>query len=495
MVTLFFVGVLYPNDSMFCKNFVKMEKKMKFIGSKIKQFCHILLYLNILFCMIQVSVLKADIVSSFEYTNISAEYAQTKNGARPRGIAVTKDYIFVADAGLNAIAIYKNSPKGELLLLYKADPNIDGIISYPYDIAYNEKTKKLVLMDQLSTDTRYLIYDFVENADGTIKLSFNEGFWIDFKYVGLTFNDTGDKIYSVASDGYDVLMFDLNTYEYYSLVFANQLSNNSFAGIDYYTDGSSEYLAIAEPAVKAIKLFKLNNGKIELEKKLPLVSDATNISFAQPTDVDIWTMESGKVVYVVTDRANSCVDIFDFTTGEFIIKLGVSGTAKSKLSLPYCSVGLDGLSTVYVADSNNRRVASYNVTISDNSSSGTEENQPTGDPNVEIKFTAISMTNLVVSLVGADPMGYYMLDSKAKLTDDWSPALQSNIYVPALQSDFPITGCSFVGTSETFDISGEVTESAGSKQYSLDIPISVFVNKNDAANINSSFFRFRRLDK
>lgn len=465
---------------------------MKFIGSKIKQFCHNLLYFNILFSIFQVSALKADTVSSFEYTNISAEYSQTTNGARPRGIAVTKDYIFVADAGRNAIAIYKNSSKGELVLLYKADINVDGAISYPCDIAYNEETKKLVLLDQLSIDTRYLIYEFVENEDGTISLKYNHRYSVNRKYAGLTFNDSGDKLYSIAADGVDVLVIDLNTNEYKYLNLDEQLSNNSFAGMDYYTDGSSEYLAIAEPAVKVINLFKLNNGKIELETKLPL---ASNVSFAQPTDVDVWTMESGKVVYVVTDRANSCISIFDFATGEFIIKLGVSGTAKSKLSFPYCSVGLDGSSTVYVADSNNRRVASYNVTIIDDSSSGTEENQPTGDSNVEIKFTAISMTNLVVSLIGADPMGYYMLDSKEKLTDDWSPVLLFNIYVPAQQSDFPISGCSFVGTSETFDISGEITESAGSKQYSLDIPISIFVNENEAANINSSFFRFRRLDK
>lgn len=463
---------------------------MKFIGSKIKLFCHNLLYLNILLCMIQISALKADIVSSFEYTNISAEYTQTKDGTTPLGIAVTKNYIFVADEGQKAIAIYNNNSKGELVLLYK-----DGAISSPIDIAYNEKTKKLVLSDQFSTDTRYFIYDFIEKADGTISLKFNQRYSINRKYSGLTFNDSGDKLYSIAADGVDVFVIDLNTDKYSKFVFTNQLSYNSFAGIDYYTDGTSEYLAIAEPRVKAINLFKLNNEKIELDKKLPLASDIANISFAQPTDVDVWTMKTGKVVYVITDRANSCVDIFDFVTGKFIIKLGVTGTAKSKLSLPYFSVGLDGSSTVYVADSNNRRVASYNVTISDNSSSGTEENQPTGDPNVEIKFTAISMTNLVVSLVGADPMGYYMLDNKAKLTDDWSPTLQSNIYVPALQSDFPIKGCSFVGTSETFDISGEVTESAGLKQYSLDIPISTFVNKNDITNINSSFFRFRRLDK
>jgi hypothetical protein len=227
-----------------------------------------------------------------------------------------------------------------------------------------------------------------------------------------------------------------------------------------------------------------------LEKTLPTAS--SNIKLGQPTDVDIWTTDTGKAFYVVTDRASSCVDIFDFSTDEFVIQFGNTGSTTAKVDFPYCSAGVDGTSTIFIADSNNRRIAAYNVSVDSPNDDNTDD-KPVGSSEVEIKFTSISMTNLVVSLSGVDPMGYYMLDCKEKLTDTWVSALKSNIYVPASQSDFPILNNSYVGSNETFEISGILTESAGIKQYSLEIPISIFVEQNDAANIDSSFFRFRRV--
>lgn len=467
---------------------------MKFIGKKINQICHNLLYLNILFCIFQVSVIHADTGAQFEYINTSAEYAETTSGTRPRGITVTEDYIFVADAGKNAISIYKNDEEGKLLISHKGESTVDGIISYPYDIAYNKEKDLLVLMDQFSTYTRFVVYKFIENTDGTVALDFDYSASIEDKYAGISINDTGDKLYAIAADGSHILFLDIATDNITGKVFyfGTPLSKNSFAGIDYYSDGASEYLAIADVLAKKVYVYSILSDTVALDKTLPLVNDSTESNLGQPTDIDIWTTSSNQVLCVVTDRSNSCVDLFDFATGEFIMQLGNTGSSKAKLSFPYCSAGLDGTSTIYVADTNNRRIAAYSI---DESIFADEEENPIGDPNVEIKFTAISMTNVVVSLVGPDPMGYYMLDCKEKLTDIWTPALQSNIYIPANQADFPITGNSFVGSNESFDISGTITEAGSSKEYSLDIPIDIFVKQNDAASIDSSFFQFRRIEQ
>lgn len=112
---------------------------MKFIGSKIKKICHNLLYLHILLVILQVSVLHADTSIQFNYIGTGAEYSTTVNGARPRGITATKDYVFLADAGRNAIAIYKNDNLGKLLLLHKGQSTVDGVISYPYDMVLSIK--------------------------------------------------------------------------------------------------------------------------------------------------------------------------------------------------------------------------------------------------------------------------------------------------------------------------------------------------------------------
>lgn len=469
---------------------------MKFIGRKFNQICHNLLYLNILLCIFQVSALQADTGAQFEYINTSAEYAETTSGTRPRGITVTEDYIFVADAGKNAISIYKNDEEGKLLISHKGESTVDGIISYPYDIAYSEESNLLILMDQFSTYTRIVIYKLIENEDGSIALNYIAKTSIDDKLAGITIDDTRKFIWCLSSNGaniYKISNFETNSEAIDKGVYLLPTDGveNSFAGIDYYTDGSRSYLAISNPAGKNVIIYEIGD-MIYLHRYLPLSSDSENISLGQPTDIDIWTTSSNQVLCVVTDRSNSCVDLFDFATGEFIMQLGNTGSSKAKLSLPYCSAGLDGTSTIYVADTNNRRIAAYSI---DESIFADEEENPIGDPNVEIKFTAISMTNVVVSLVGPDPMGYYMLDCKEKLTDTWTPALQSNIYIPATQADFPITGNSFVGSNESFDISGTITEAGSSKEYSLDIPIDIFVKQNDAASIDSSFFQFRRIEQ
>lgn len=468
---------------------------MRIIGSKIKQFCRNILLANIVLVIFQVSALQADTNVPFTYINSSAEYAQTVSGARPRGITASEDYIFVADAGRNAIAIYSNDAVGKLLILHKGQSTIDGVISYPYDIAYNKEKDLLVLMDQFSTYTRFVVYKLVKNTDGTVALDFDYSATIEDKYAGISINNTGDKVYAIAADGSHILFLDIATDNITGKVFyfGTPLSKNSFAGIDYYSDGASEYLAIADVLAKKVYVYSILSDTVALDKTLPLVNDSTESNLVQPTDVDIWKTESGKLSLVVTDRATSSINLYDFDSGKFLLKLGNSGTAKSKLSFPYCSTGVDGSTEILVADSNNRRVAAYNVDASVFTDSDDDENLPEGNPDVEIKFTAITMTNLVVSLTGVDPTGNYMLDCKEKLTDTWVPALQSNIYVPAAQTDFPILNNSYVGSSETFEILGTITESADTKKYSLDIPISIFVEQNDAANINSSFFRFRRV--
>jgi hypothetical protein len=472
-----------------------MEYEMRIIGSKIKQFCHNILLANIVLVIFQVSALQADTNVPFTYINSSAEYAQTVSGARPRGITASENYIFVADAGRNAIAIYSNDAAGKLLLLHKGQSTIDGVISYPYDIAYNKEKDLLVLMDQFSTYTRFVVYKFIKNTDGTVALDFDYSASIEDKYAGISINDTGDKLYALASDGSHILFLDIASENISGKTFNfdTPLSKNSFAGIDYYFDGTTEYLAISDSLENKVYLYIISQTTVSLNKTLPLAKDSTEINLVQPTDVDIWKTESGKLVFVITNRANSSISLFDFETGEFLLQITNPGTSKSKLSFPYCSTGVDGSTEILVADSNNRRVAAYNVDASVFTDSDDDETLPEGNPDVEIKFTAITMTNLVVSLTGVDPTGNYMIDYKEKLTDTWVPALQSNIYIPASQSDFPIANNSYVGSSEVFEIFGTITESADTKKYSLDIPISIFVEQNDAANINSSFFRFRRV--
>lgn len=467
---------------------------MRIIGSKIKQFCRNILLANIVLVIFQVSALQADTNVPFTYINSSAEYAQTVSGARPRGITASEDYIFVADAGRNAIAIYSNDAAGKLLLLHKGQSTIDGVISYPYDIAYNNEKNLVVLMDQFSTYTRFVVYKLVKNTDGTVALDFDFSATIEDKYAGISINNAGDKVYAIAADGSHILFLDMATDNIIGKVFyfGTPLSQNSFAGIDYYSDGASEYLAIADVLAKKVYVYSILSDTVALDKTLPLVNDSTESNLVQPTDVDIWKTESGKLSLVVTDRATSSINLYDFDSGKFLLKLGNSGTAKSKLSFPYCSTGVDGKSVILVADSNNRRVAAYN--IDDRVFTEEEEVLPDEEYDVKIKFTAITMTNLVVSLSGENPVGNYMLDYKKELTEAaWAPALQANINVPEAAGEFTITGNSFVGSDEVFDISGEVTEASSTKECFLNIPIKILVDQNDASSINSSFFRFRRI--
>jgi hypothetical protein len=393
---------------------------MKFIGSKIKKICHNLLYLHILLVILQVSVLHADTSIQFNYIGSGAEYSTTVNGARPRGITATKDYVFLADAGRNAIAIYKNDNSGKLLLLHKGQSTVDGVISYPYDIAYNESTKLLVLLDQFSTFTRFAVYEFIVNDSdsNTVELKFKFQHTIRSKFAGIAINDSGNTIYALNSDGTGVSILSINASDLSEtkVKFEAAISANSFAGIDYYNDGSKEYLAVSNPIAKQVILYQISASTFVLEKTLPTAS--SNIKLGQPTDVDIWTTDTGKAFYVVTDRASSCVDIFDFSTDEFVIQFGNTGSTTAKVDFPYCSAGVDGTSTIFIADSNNRRIAAYNVSVDSPNDDNTDD-KPVGSSEVEIKFTSISMTNLVVSLSGVDPMGYYMLDCKEKLTDTW----------------------------------------------------------------------------
>lgn len=467
---------------------------MRIIGSNIKKICHNLILANIIAVIYQVPAIYADTYTQFTYINSTAEYSQTVSGARPRGIAASEDYIFVADAGKNAIAIYSNDAAGKLLLLHKGQSTIDGVISYPYDIAYNNEKNLVVLMDQFSTYTRFVVYKLVKNTDGTVALDFDFSATVEDKYAGISINNAGDKVYAIAADGSHILFLDIATDNITGKVFyfGTPLSQNSFAGIDYYSDGASEYLAIADVLAKKVYVYNILSDTVALDKTLPLVNDSTESNLVQPTDVDIWKTESGKLSLVVTDRATSSINLYDFDSGKFLLKLGNSGTAKSKLSFPYCSTGVDGKSVILVADSNNRRVAAYN--IDDRVFTEEEEVLPDEEYDVKIKFTAITMTNLVVSLSGENPVGNYMLDYKKELTEAaWAPALQANINIPEAAGEFTITGNSFIGSDEVFDISGEVTEVSSTKEYFLNIPIKILVDQNDVSNINSSFFRFRRI--
>lgn len=467
---------------------------MSIIGSNIKKICHNLILVNIIAVIYQVPAIYADTYTQFTYINPTAEYSQTVSGARPRGIAASEDYIFVADAGRNAIAIYSNDIAGKLLLLHKGQSTIDGVISYPYDIAYNNEKNLVVLMDQFSTYTRFVVYKLVKNTDGTVALDFDFSATVEDKYAGISINNAGDKVYAIAADGSHILFLDMATDNITGKVFyfGTPLSQNSFAGIDYYSDGVSEYLAIADVLAKKVYVYSILSDTVALDKTLPLVNDSTESNLVQPTDVDIWKTESGKLSLVVTDRATSSINLYDFDSGKFLLKLGNSGTAKSKLSFPYCSTGVDGKSVILVADSNNRRVAAYN--IDDRVFTEEEEVLPDEEYDVKIKFTAITMTNLVVSLSGENPVGNYMLDYKKELTEAaWAPALQANINVPEAAGEFTITGNNFVGSDEVFDISGEVTEASSTKECFLNIPIKILVDQNDASSINSSFFRFRRI--
>ena len=366
---------------------------MSIIGSNIKKICHNLILANIIAVIYQVPAIYADTYTQFTYINPTAEYSQTVSGARPRGIAASEDYIFVADAGRNAIAIYSNDAVGKLLLLHKGQSTIDGVISYPYDIAYNNEKNLVVLMDQFSTYTRFVVYKLVKNTDGTVALNFDFSATIDDKYAGISINNAGDKVYAIAADGSHILFLDIATDNITGKVFyfGTPLSQNSFAGIDYYSDGASEYLAIADVLAKKVYVYSILSDTVALDKTLPLVNDSTESNLVQPTDVDIWKTESGKLSLVVTDRATSSINLYDFDSGKFLLKLGNSGTAKSKLSFPYCSTGVDGKSVILVADSNNRRVAAYN--IDDRVFTEEEEVLPDEEYDVKIKFTANGNSN------------------------------------------------------------------------------------------------------